>query len=284
MPGTDSRDPHHRRLDRTTTRSSSAPASPAARRRSCSAAPALRVALVEKQPDPQAFKRICSHFIQASAVPTLERLGLLEPIEAAGGAAPAHARVDPVGLDRSAARARRAAASTCAARCSTRWCARPRPRRPGVELMLGLERRAAAARRRGASPASSSATARATRRELRARARRRRRRARLADRRALRRAGQDPPARPLRLRRLLRGPAAGARARQHDLDPRPAVGGRLPDRQRPHLLRGDADQGPPAGVQARPRGGAGQVRRRRARGAADPRVASWSNRCSARST
>jgi 2-polyprenyl-6-methoxyphenol hydroxylase-like FAD-dependent oxidoreductase len=48
----------------------------------------LRVALVEKQPDPQAFKRMCSHFIQASAVPTLERLDLLEPIEAAGGQRP----------------------------------------------------------------------------------------------------------------------------------------------------------------------------------------------------
>jgi 2-polyprenyl-6-methoxyphenol hydroxylase-like FAD-dependent oxidoreductase len=44
-----------------------------------------RVALVEKQPDPRAFKRICTHFIQASAVPTLERLDLLEPILAAGG-------------------------------------------------------------------------------------------------------------------------------------------------------------------------------------------------------
>jgi 2-polyprenyl-6-methoxyphenol hydroxylase-like FAD-dependent oxidoreductase len=44
-----------------------------------------RVALVEKQPDPSAFKRICSHFIQASAVPTVERLGLLEPIMDAGG-------------------------------------------------------------------------------------------------------------------------------------------------------------------------------------------------------
>jgi flavin-dependent dehydrogenase len=44
-----------------------------------------RVALIEKQPDPQAFKRICSHFIQASAVPTIERLGLYEPILAAGG-------------------------------------------------------------------------------------------------------------------------------------------------------------------------------------------------------
>jgi 2-polyprenyl-6-methoxyphenol hydroxylase-like FAD-dependent oxidoreductase len=47
-----------------------------------------RVALVEKQPDPAAFKRMCSHFIQASAVPTIERLGLLEPILAAGGVRP----------------------------------------------------------------------------------------------------------------------------------------------------------------------------------------------------
>jgi 2-polyprenyl-6-methoxyphenol hydroxylase-like FAD-dependent oxidoreductase len=44
-----------------------------------------RVALVEKRPDPAAFKRICSHFIQASAVPTLERLDLLDPIMEAGG-------------------------------------------------------------------------------------------------------------------------------------------------------------------------------------------------------
>lgn len=43
-----------------------------------------RVALVERRPDPQAFKRTCSHFVQASGVPTLERLGLLEPIMAAG--------------------------------------------------------------------------------------------------------------------------------------------------------------------------------------------------------
>jgi menaquinone-9 beta-reductase len=43
------------------------------------------VALVEKSPDPNAFKRVCSHFIQASAVPALERLDLLEPILDAGG-------------------------------------------------------------------------------------------------------------------------------------------------------------------------------------------------------
>lgn len=44
-----------------------------------------RVALIEQRPDPAAFKRVCSHFIQASAIPTLERLQLLEPILAAGG-------------------------------------------------------------------------------------------------------------------------------------------------------------------------------------------------------
>ncbi|MDX6634845.1 MAG: hypothetical protein QOF06_1048 [Solirubrobacterales bacterium] len=44
-----------------------------------------RVALIEKSPDPEAFKRVCSHFVQASAVPTIERLGLYEPILSAGG-------------------------------------------------------------------------------------------------------------------------------------------------------------------------------------------------------
>lgn len=52
----------------------------------------LRVALVEQRPDADAFKRMCSHVIQSSAVPTLERLGLLEAIEGAGGLR-AHARV-----------------------------------------------------------------------------------------------------------------------------------------------------------------------------------------------
>jgi 2-polyprenyl-6-methoxyphenol hydroxylase-like FAD-dependent oxidoreductase len=47
-----------------------------------------RVAVVEKQPNPDAYKRTCSHFIQASGVPALERLGLLEPMEAAGAKRP----------------------------------------------------------------------------------------------------------------------------------------------------------------------------------------------------
>jgi 2-polyprenyl-6-methoxyphenol hydroxylase-like FAD-dependent oxidoreductase len=48
----------------------------------------LRVAVVEKQPDPKAYKRMCSHFIQASGVPAIERLGLLAPMEAAGAVRP----------------------------------------------------------------------------------------------------------------------------------------------------------------------------------------------------
>lgn len=47
-----------------------------------------RVAVVERQPDPKAFKRTCSHFIQASAVPAIERRSLLGPIEAAGALRP----------------------------------------------------------------------------------------------------------------------------------------------------------------------------------------------------
>jgi 2-polyprenyl-6-methoxyphenol hydroxylase-like FAD-dependent oxidoreductase len=95
-----------------------------------------RVALVEKQPDPAAFKRVCSHLIQASAVPTLERLGLLGPIQAAGGVrSRIHARTPWGWIQADPARAgygvnlrrevldplvREAAAAT-----------------PGVELMLG---------------------------------------------------------------------------------------------------------------------------------------------------
>lgn len=52
----------------------------------------VRVALVERSPDAAAFKRVCSHHIQASALPTLERLGLLAPMQAAG-AAIGHLRV-----------------------------------------------------------------------------------------------------------------------------------------------------------------------------------------------
>ena len=43
-----------------------------------------RVALVEQRPDAGAYKKICSHYIQSSAVATLDRLELLEPMMRAG--------------------------------------------------------------------------------------------------------------------------------------------------------------------------------------------------------
>jgi 2-polyprenyl-6-methoxyphenol hydroxylase-like FAD-dependent oxidoreductase len=43
-----------------------------------------RVALIDQHAEPSAFKRICTHYIQSSAVPTLERAGLLEPMLEAG--------------------------------------------------------------------------------------------------------------------------------------------------------------------------------------------------------
>jgi 2-polyprenyl-6-methoxyphenol hydroxylase-like FAD-dependent oxidoreductase len=45
----------------------------------------LRVALIERHANPATFKRVCTHFIQPSATPTIQRLGLDRTIEAAGG-------------------------------------------------------------------------------------------------------------------------------------------------------------------------------------------------------
>jgi menaquinone-9 beta-reductase len=45
----------------------------------------LRVALIDKHAGADAYKRLCGHYIQASARPVIERLGLAGPIEAAGG-------------------------------------------------------------------------------------------------------------------------------------------------------------------------------------------------------
>jgi flavin-dependent dehydrogenase len=44
----------------------------------------LRVALLERATDPQAYKKTCTHYIQACGTKTLERLGLIEPLERAG--------------------------------------------------------------------------------------------------------------------------------------------------------------------------------------------------------
>jgi flavin-dependent dehydrogenase len=46
-----------------------------------------RVALVERRPELDAYKTVCTHYIQPSATPTIERLGLAGPIEARGAVA-----------------------------------------------------------------------------------------------------------------------------------------------------------------------------------------------------
>ena len=45
----------------------------------------LTVALIERQSDITAYKKLCTHYIQASAKPVLDRLGISPLIEAAGG-------------------------------------------------------------------------------------------------------------------------------------------------------------------------------------------------------
>ncbi len=79
-----------------------------------------RVALVEKRPDPNAFKRVCTHFIQSSAIPTLERIGLLGPMHEAG-ALRARARLwTRWGWLEPPSTRSCPAGSTCVASCSTR--------------------------------------------------------------------------------------------------------------------------------------------------------------------
>jgi flavin-dependent dehydrogenase len=44
----------------------------------------VRVALIERRPDLDAYKTVCTHYIQSSATPTIEKLGLAPLIEARG--------------------------------------------------------------------------------------------------------------------------------------------------------------------------------------------------------
>jgi len=43
-----------------------------------------RVALIERKPAPEAYKTVCTHFIQSSATPTIERLGLASLLDERG--------------------------------------------------------------------------------------------------------------------------------------------------------------------------------------------------------
>jgi len=44
----------------------------------------FRVALIERNPDVNAYKHVCTHFILSCAIPTIRRLGLSEALECAG--------------------------------------------------------------------------------------------------------------------------------------------------------------------------------------------------------
>jgi len=58
-----------------------------------------RVGLIERRPDPGAYKVVCTHQILSSAVPTIERLGLDPLLEARGR------RARPCAVDPAVARA-----------------------------------------------------------------------------------------------------------------------------------------------------------------------------------
>ena len=45
----------------------------------------VKVTLLERNSDPLAYKRVCTHFLQPSTIPILDRLGLTSQIEAVGG-------------------------------------------------------------------------------------------------------------------------------------------------------------------------------------------------------
>ena len=219
-----------------------------------------RVAVLEKSPDPAAFKRICSHFIQASAVPTLERLGLLEPMMDGGRDPPALPCAGAVGVDRGAAGAGRARGQPAPATKLDPMAREMAASTPGVELLLGqtvTELRRAGGKVSGVVARDRDGTEVVFEAPL-----------------TIGADGRDStiaklsgvkvktyPHGPLRLRRLFRRRRAEGRARRLGLDDGPRLGGGLPHRRGPHLLRRDADQGPTARVQGRPRGGAGRLLR-----------------------
>jgi 2-polyprenyl-6-methoxyphenol hydroxylase-like FAD-dependent oxidoreductase len=96
-----------------------------------------RVALVDKRPDPAAYKRVCGHFVQSSAVPALERLGVLEELEAAG-AVRGHARVwSPYGWFGEPESAERRPSLSIRREKLDPLLRRRAAETPGVELMLG---------------------------------------------------------------------------------------------------------------------------------------------------
>src|SRR5215207_3791738 len=137
-----------------------------------------RVALIERRPDPDAHKTVCTHYIQSSATPTIERLGLAPLLDGqgaihnsidlwtrhsgwigapAGGASrlqrhPAAPRPDPApagGRDAGRRPALRLDRDRAARRRTSRWAHDRKPRREGAAGRRAPDRR----RRRPRLPA-----------------------------------------------------------------------------------------------------------------------------------
>ncbi len=241
----------------------------------CSAAILLgragaRVALVEKRPDPRAFKRVCTHFIQASAIPTLERLDLLEPMMEAGAVryvnriwtrwgwvqAPRDRVAHSINLPREALDpiVRDAAAAT-----------------PGVDLLLGrsaidvLREEGGAC---GVTVRDREGEEEALLGQLVVGADGRD--SRVAEIAGL--SGRRLPHGRFVYSGYFEGPPPEGAPDPSALAARPAVRDRGAARRGDLPLRGDADQGPAGGVQERSRGGSRRLLRGAARSAPDSRI------------
>jgi 2-polyprenyl-6-methoxyphenol hydroxylase-like FAD-dependent oxidoreductase len=95
------------------------------------------VALVEQRPDEGAYKKICSHYIQSSAVATLERLELLEPMLQAG-ALRSRVRIhSPWGLIEPPAKSSVPSGVNLRREVLDPLIRRTAAETPGVELMMG---------------------------------------------------------------------------------------------------------------------------------------------------
>ena len=123
----------------TSTRSSSGRASRAARRRACSHSAARAWRSWRSRPDLDAYKTVCTHYIQPSATPTIGKLGLAALIEEHGAVRNSIDLWTPYGGWIRRAGTRRTA-TTSRARSSIRSCAASPPRRRASNCWLATRR------------------------------------------------------------------------------------------------------------------------------------------------
>lgn len=76
-----------------------------------------RVRLLEQHRDPAHYKRVCTHYIQPSATPVFQELGLVDTLERAGAVPNGTDFWTPSGWVRP--RGSRGTGTTCGAACST---------------------------------------------------------------------------------------------------------------------------------------------------------------------